>query len=103
MISFLDAVYVWHGRGSSEDERKQARGYAGAISSASETMEVHEFEEGSEDPMFWEILGDGFASADFWKFRPDLVGDRPKLYQVVASNPLRPVRYQRLACTIPNV
>jgi len=91
VISVLDAVYVWHGRGSSEEERKQARGYAEAISS--DTMTVHEFEEGNEDPMFWMILGDGFASADFWKFRPELDGAKQKLYRVISSNPLRPVQH----------
>ena len=89
-LSVLDALYVWHGRGSSEDERRVASAYAQSLKT--ESTNVEEFEEGAEDEMFWMVLGDDpFANADHWKFKnhSDITGAR--LFNVDSSRLKDPV------------
>ncbi|KAF8515440.1 hypothetical protein JB92DRAFT_2914786 [Gautieria morchelliformis] len=70
-LSVLGAIYVWHGRGASEDERKVALTYGQSLTSASSGL--IELEEGKEDEMFWMVLGNGgYANADHWKFKGQL-------------------------------
>ncbi|KAF8507458.1 hypothetical protein BU17DRAFT_57402 [Hysterangium stoloniferum] len=91
VVSILDALYVWHGRGSSEDERHVALAYAQSLSSTAQN--VVEFEEGTEDEMFWLMLGeDGYANADHWKFRKELDRLGARLYAIDASKTKAPVQ-----------
>lgn len=70
-LSVLGALYVWHGRGATEDERQVALTYGQSL--ATTPANVVEFEEGMEDEMFWMVLGDGdYANADHWQFRGQL-------------------------------
>jgi hypothetical protein len=84
-ISVLDALYVWHGRGSLEVERKHAVDYANSM--VTESMKVQELTQGEEDEMFWMVLGEeGYADADFWRFRPRFENRDPKWYRVSATD-----------------
>jgi len=91
VVSILDTVYVWHGRGSCEDERHVALAYAQSLGSTAEN--IVEFEEGTEDEMFWLILGeDDYANADHWKFRKQLDRLGARLYTIDASKTKAPVQ-----------
>jgi hypothetical protein len=69
-LSSLDSLYVWHGRGSLDQESKAAIEYAQGM--AGNTMSIVELAEGhDEDEMFWMYLGDDdWAKADYWQWRP---------------------------------
>ena len=72
-FTILDALYVWHGRGAIDAERRAAVAYAQALAGAGGTVvELQEGVEssGDEDEMFWMILGDDdYAKADYWRWR----------------------------------
>ncbi|KAG8706161.1 hypothetical protein FRC08_001238 [Ceratobasidium sp. 394] len=97
-ITALDAVYVWHGRGSTPSERDSATGYAKSI--AGPEKEADEFDEGKEDPMFFMLLGeDPWANADYWKYRALLgrAAVRPRMFCIDARDKKQPV-----SCHIPS-
>ncbi|KAG8784351.1 hypothetical protein FRC12_018776 [Ceratobasidium sp. 428] len=97
-ITALDAVYVWHGRGSTPNERNLAIAYAKSI--AGPEKEVEEFDEGKEDPMFFMLLGeDPWANADYWKYRAPLgkAAVRPRMFCIDAKDKKQPV-----SCHIPS-
>jgi len=86
----LGALYVWHGRGASEDERKVALSYGHSLTHAPTT--VIEFEEGKEDEMFWMVLGDdGYANADHWKFKGQLDRLGARIHLIDSSKTKSPV------------
>lgn len=61
-------MYIFHGRGATSSERREAVRYATFLIS-DDTIPT-EFEETEEDEMFAMILGDDtYAMADFWKYR----------------------------------
>ncbi|KAG9123207.1 hypothetical protein FRC07_000108 [Ceratobasidium sp. 392] len=94
----LDAVYAWHGRGSTPNERNLAVTYAKSI--AGPEKEVEEFDEGKEDPMFFMLLGeDPWANADYWKYRAPLgkAAVRPRMFCIDARDKKQPV-----SCHIPS-
>jgi len=91
----LDAIFVWHGKGSLDEERHAALGYAKSM--CVEGTSIQEFNEGNEDPMFWMFLGEeAFAGADFWKFRRReggmMVRSLSRLYSVDVKERRNPVR-----------
>lgn len=87
----MGKLYVWNGRGSSEDERQVAQTYAATLSQTS--LQIVEFEEGSEDEIFWMILGQAdYASAHHWKFRDVLDRLGARIYAVDSSKARTPVR-----------
>lgn len=91
-LTILDALFVWHGRGSLPLERSTAQSYAKTI--VSEGVEPTELEEGEEDDMFWVMFDDdGYANADFWRFRtqlPPQMVPSPRLW-AISHNALQPV------------
>ncbi|KAG9094921.1 hypothetical protein FRC06_010332 [Ceratobasidium sp. 370] len=90
-ITALDAVYVWHGRGSTLRERDSAARYAKSI--AGPEKEADEFDEGKEDPMFFMLLGeDPWANADYWKYRALLgrAAVRPRMFCIDAKDKKQP-------------
>lgn len=92
-ITALDAVYAWHGRGATRIERESAAMYARTI--AGPEKDIEEFNEGSEDPMFFMLLGeDPWANADYWKYRSQLgkAAARPRMFVVDARDKKQPVR-----------
>ncbi|KAG8690551.1 hypothetical protein FRC11_010803 [Ceratobasidium sp. 423] len=98
-VTVLDAVYVWHGRGTTQPEREAAAAYGRMI--VGPEKEIEEFDEGKEDPMFFMLLGDhAWANADYWKYRASLgkVAHRPRMFLVDARDKKQPV-----SCHIPSV
>ncbi|CAE6499553.1 unnamed protein product [Rhizoctonia solani] len=98
-VTVLDAVYVWHGRGTTQPEREAAAAYGRMI--AGPEKEIEEYDEGKEDPMFFMILGDhAWANADYWKYRAPLgkIAHRPRMFLVDARDKKQPV-----SCHIPSV
>lgn len=52
----------------------------------SEGMEVVELAEGSEDELFWAVLGDEpYANAEYWQWRLDLAQIAPRLFRIDSS------------------
>ncbi|CAE6417133.1 unnamed protein product [Rhizoctonia solani] len=97
-ITVLDAVYVWHGRGTTQPEREVAAAYGRMI--AGPEKEIEEYDEGKEDPMFFVLLGDdAWANADYWKYRAPLgkVAYRPRMFLINARDKKQPV-----SCHIPS-
>lgn len=85
-ISVLDSVYVWHGCGSTETERQAARRYALTLTSSGDNVTELSQGENDDDEMFWMILGDdGFANADYWKWRRTSSSIVPKIWRVNAD------------------
>lgn len=65
---------------------------------------MEEFEEGSEDEMFWLFLGeDDYAKADYWKWKRDansgLGSQGPRVWRVDASRQGNEVLYFSFAAT----
>ena len=80
----LGTLYVWHGRGASEDERKVALTYGHSLTNV--PTNIIELEEGKEDEMFWMVLGDdGYANADHWKFKGQLDRVGARLHVIDSS------------------
>ena len=68
-ISVLEIVWVWHGTGSTPQQREHATKYAKALT-AGTNKQLEEVEEGHEDESIWMFLGrEAFAHADYWRFR----------------------------------
>lgn len=86
-LAILEAIFVWHGRGSLPTERSVAQDYAKSI--ANEGVEISELEEGEEDDLFWMMLDEnGYANAGYWRFRSQLpphMIPSPRLWTVLQS------------------
>jgi hypothetical protein len=88
-LAILDALIIWHGRGSTKAEKDTAAEYAKLI--AMEGVAPVDMEEGVDDEMFWAMLDeDGYASADFWRFRSQSQIIAPRLW-TVANNAIQPI------------
>ncbi|KAL5528214.1 hypothetical protein ACEPAF_7350 [Sanghuangporus sanghuang] len=86
-ISLLDTLWVWYGCGSIPAERNAALRYAQTLYSGNDEKKLVEVEEGNEDEMFWMFLGeDGYASADYWKWRKNEKGVGPRFWRVDCVN-----------------
>lgn len=82
-VTILDSVYVWYGRGSTSRERKAALQYAEAMANVS--IPPIELSEGENDgdELFWLILGDdGYAKADYWRWRKSSANIEPSISKV---------------------
>ena len=93
-----ETVYVWHGRGSSKQERQAALAYAKSLSS--NIVELHE-DDGTEEEMFWIILGEGeYGKADYWRWK----AAQPwitRLWMVDSGVHRNAVRIVRRSATVP--
>ncbi|KAL5484982.1 hypothetical protein ACEPAI_7624 [Sanghuangporus weigelae] len=86
-ISLLETIWVWYGCGSIPAERNAALRYAQTLCSGNDEKKVVEVEEGNEDEMFWMFLGeDGYASADYWKWRKNERVMDPRFWRVDCAN-----------------
>jgi len=96
VVTFLDTVYVWHGRGSMQDERTAALSYAQSFATAENLVELTEGI--NDDDMFWLMLGqDEYAQADYWRWRPEMgSSSQPRLWRVDASNATHPLEVLRV-------
>jgi hypothetical protein len=78
-LTFLGNIYVWYGCGSISAERQAALQYAQTL--GDDVVELSQGEE--DDGMFWIVLGDDdFASADYWKWRPQASDIDARIWQV---------------------
>jgi len=85
-ISVLNSVYVWHGCGSTQTERQAACRYALTLTSSVDNVTELSQGENDDDEMFWMILGDdGFANADYWKWRRTSSFILPRIWRVNAD------------------
>ncbi|KAI9509736.1 hypothetical protein F5148DRAFT_977834 [Russula earlei] len=85
-LTLLGTLYVWHGKGSLPEERQAALGYALSLPAESCLVELIEHESDNNE-VFWMMLGDAdYASADYWKWRPDLATALPRIWRVDASS-----------------
>ncbi|KAI0297169.1 hypothetical protein BC826DRAFT_1090943 [Russula brevipes] len=81
-LTLLGTTYVWHGKGSLPGERQAALGYARSLAAESNPVELVE-QESDDNQMFWMMLGDAdYASADYWRWRPDLATALPRIWHV---------------------
>lgn len=88
-LAILDALFIWHGKGSTAAERQAAGTYARSI--AAQGVNPTEIEEGIGDEMFWMMLDEGdYANADFWKFRGHGPIIPPRLW-AITDGALQPV------------
>ncbi|KAF8967877.1 hypothetical protein BDZ97DRAFT_475685 [Flammula alnicola] len=91
-LTVLGSIYVWHGCGSTPEERNAALKYSKKLSNdAASPIELLEGET-DNDEMFWMILGDdGFAKADYWKWRKSCSIIDPSIWRMVPDNAKIPV------------
>ncbi|KAJ6625514.1 hypothetical protein B0H10DRAFT_613833 [Mycena sp. CBHHK59/15] len=93
-ISILDTLFVWHGCGSTPEERKAASEYGQTLTSNPDNVVVLTEGENDDDEMFWMVLGEEaeYAKADYWKWRPS-IGISPRIWSVDANrkDPISPV------------
>lgn len=88
----MDTVYLWHGRGSSAQERQTALWYAQSI--MNEGVSPIELSEGEndDDEMFWMILGDeAYANAHYWRWRRKSPATDPSVWRVDSNLESQPV------------
>lgn len=104
IVSVLETIYVWHGRGALAAERSHAAAYAALL--AGDSLTVVQFDEGKEDPMFWMCLGDDeWANASYWSERGSvegLQGSMRRVWRMRADNPSKknlPVSRAFIGCT----
>jgi len=91
IISTPNKVYLWKGRGASEDEINTARKTANDFSTSS----VEEITEGTETQQFNELIGgdaEEQAHADFWKLKPQYPQYAVRVFLVDQTSPAK-VRY----------
>lgn len=82
-ITFLNTVYVWHGRGSHPSEQQSCLEYAQRIAGSEEVVV---YSEGNEDDMFGMIFGDeDYAHAHYWKYRSTST-DQPRAWRIDAQS-----------------
>lgn len=89
-LTILDNIYVWHGRGSVNQERHAARAYAESLSQSENGANIVEYVEGEndDDEMFWMMLGDDdYARADYWRWRRQAMHSvEPRVWRVNAGD-----------------
>ncbi|KIM40211.1 hypothetical protein M413DRAFT_446377 [Hebeloma cylindrosporum] len=90
-VTLLGSVYVWHGRGSTVQERAAALKYTETFSvDVVSPVELIE-DEDDNDEMFWMILGDDtFAKADYWQWRGTFNHVDPSIWRIELSNEINP-------------
>lgn len=84
-FSILNSQYVWHGRGSTNQERVAAMQYAKTLSGGDVEDDIVRMKEGEDDQdeMFWAMLGDdAFANADYWQWRRGAGAMEPRAWAV---------------------
>lgn len=88
----MDTVYLWHGRGSSAQERQTALWYAQSIMNKGVSpIELSEGEN-DDDEMFWMILGDeAYANAHYWRWRKKSSATDPSVWRVDSNLGSQPV------------
>jgi len=91
-VTLLGSVYVWHGRGSTVQERAAALKYTETFSAdAVSPVELNE-DVDDNDEMFWMILGDDtFAKADYWQWRRTFNYLDPSIWRIELSSTMNPV------------
>ncbi|KIY67156.1 hypothetical protein CYLTODRAFT_422772 [Cylindrobasidium torrendii FP15055 ss-10] len=84
-VTVLETVYIWHGPGAVEKERKAARLYARKL--GENVVELGRNASEDDEDMFWMVLGDeGYAQADYWRWRSEAKGSiDPAIWEVDAS------------------
>ncbi|KAF9474543.1 hypothetical protein BDN70DRAFT_815514 [Pholiota conissans] len=97
-LTILGSIYIWHGCGSTSEERDAALKYAKRLSNGTGSPTELLDGETDNDEMFWMILGDdGFAKADYWKWRKSFSGGiDPVIWRVDPDNlksALQPVQF----------
>ncbi|KAJ6587043.1 hypothetical protein DFH09DRAFT_1142397 [Mycena vulgaris] len=85
-VSILDTLFVWHGCGSTSDERKAAMEYGQTLTSNPDDIVVLTENGNDDDEMFWMVLGDEaeYAKADYWRWRAS-IGLSPRIWSVEAA------------------
>ena len=84
-MTLLGTSYVWHGKGSLPKERQAALEYARSLTAeGSNPTELIE-KESDDNEFFWMMLGNaGYASADYWKWRPKMATILPRIWCIDA-------------------
>ena len=83
-VSVLGTVYVWHGCGALEKERKAARGYARKL--GGNVVEIARGASEDDADMFWMVLGEEeYAQADYWRWRGHAQRVDPSIWLVNSS------------------
>lgn len=73
---------MWHGRGSTAQEKQAALTYAQALAPTPSSI-IELSEEGDDDEMFWIILGEGdYGKADYWRWKSNSEPRRPRIWLV---------------------
>lgn len=86
-------MYIWHGRGSIQQEKDAALKYVETFSKDIVLPIVLLEGEDDNDDMFWMILGDNnFAKADYWQWRNASPIVDPSLWRIDVDGKNRPVR-----------
>ncbi|KAH9176448.1 hypothetical protein EDB89DRAFT_1941539 [Lactarius sanguifluus] len=86
-LTLLGTSYVWHGKGSLPEERQAALEYAQSLATEGSSLVELIEQESDDNEFFWMMLGDdGYASADYWKWRPKLATNLPRIWRVDASS-----------------
>jgi hypothetical protein len=84
-LTLLGTSYVWHGKGSLPNERQAALEYAQSLTAEGSNPVVLIEKESDDNDLFWMMLGDaGYASADYWKWRPKMVTTLPRIWRMDA-------------------
>lgn len=85
-LTLLGTSYVWYGKGSLPKERQAALEYAQSLTTKESSLVELIEQESDDNEFFWMMLGDaGYASADYWKWRPQLATTLPRIWRVDAS------------------
>ncbi len=84
-LTLLRTSYVWHGKGSLPIERQAALEYAQTLTTEVSSLKELIEQESDNNELFWMMLGEsGYASADYWKWRPKSVTTLPRIWRVDA-------------------
>jgi hypothetical protein len=85
-LTLLGTSYVWYGKGSLPRERQTALEYAQSLTTEGSSLVELIEQESDDNEFFWMMLGDaGYASADYWKWRPKLPTTLPRIWRVDPS------------------
>ncbi|KAF9565525.1 hypothetical protein CPC08DRAFT_815295 [Agrocybe pediades] len=86
-FTLLGSIYIWHGCGSTDNEREAALKYVQTFSPDPITPIVLVEGEDDEDEMFWMMLGnEEYAKADYWRWRRTTIDTDPKIWRVEADD-----------------